>query len=165
MGNENMEPTFAAGRDLAWRIMRAALKAVDPAEAVRNGLTAEAAVDRVRNEQRAKLNNARDAYMRERLHDLEDLANRLLRVLAGKNTTVRDIPDNSILVARDLGPADLLEYDRSRLKGILLEEGSAGSDRSRFLNRVGRWKRRRGRGRAGGFSHRVQCSAPVCPRP
>ncbi|ESQ85971.1 peptidase [Asticcacaulis sp. AC466] len=96
-------------------------------EAVRNGLTAEAAVDRVRNEQRAKLNNARDAYMRERLHDLEDLANRLLRVLAGKITTAREIPEDSILVARDLGPADLLEYDRTRLKGILLEEGSASN--------------------------------------
>jgi phosphotransferase system, enzyme I, PtsP len=93
-------------------------------EAVRSGLTAEASVERVRNEQRAKLNNARDAYMRERLHDLEDLGNRLLRVLAGKNTIARDIPENSILVARDLGPADLLEYDRKRLKGILLEEGS-----------------------------------------
>ena len=96
-------------------------------EAVKSGLTAEAAVERVRNEQRARLNTARDAYMRERLHDLEDLANRLLRVLAGKNTTARIIPENSILVARDLGPADLLEYDRTRLKGILLEEGSASN--------------------------------------
>jgi phosphotransferase system, enzyme I, PtsP len=93
-------------------------------EAVRSGLTAEASVERVRNEQRARLNSARDSYMRERLHDLEDLANRLLRVLAGKKTTARVIPANSILVARDLGPADLLEYDRTKLKGILLEEGS-----------------------------------------
>ncbi|HEX7799577.1 MAG TPA: GAF domain-containing protein, partial [Asticcacaulis sp.] len=84
-------------------------------EAVRSGLTAEAAVERVRNEQRARLNSARDAYMRERLHDLEDLANRLQRVLAGKNTAKRAIPDDAILVARDLGPADLLEYDRSKL--------------------------------------------------
>ncbi|MDC7683629.1 phosphoenolpyruvate--protein phosphotransferase [Asticcacaulis sp. BYS171W] len=96
-------------------------------EAVRSGLTAEAAVERVRNEQRARLNSARDAYMRERLHDLEDLGNRLLRVLAGKNTIAREIPENAILVARDLGPADLLEYDRKRLKGILLEEGSAAN--------------------------------------
>ncbi|MFT3995814.1 MAG: phosphoenolpyruvate--protein phosphotransferase [Asticcacaulis sp.] len=96
-------------------------------EAVRSGLTAEAAVERVRNEQRARLNNARDAYMRERLHDLEDLGNRLLRVLAGKNTVAREIPDDAILVARDLGPADLLEYDRKKLKGILLEEGSAAN--------------------------------------
>lgn len=96
-------------------------------EAVKSGLTAEAAVERVRNEQRARLNSARDPYMRERLHDLEDLANRLLRVLAGKATMARDIPEDAVLVARDLGPADLLEYDRTRLKGILLEEGSSSN--------------------------------------
>lgn len=96
-------------------------------EAVRSGLTAEAAVEKVRNEQRARLNASRDTYMRERLHDLEDLANRLLRVLDGKKTHAREIPPESILVARDLGPADLLEYDRSRLKGILLEEGSSAN--------------------------------------
>jgi len=96
-------------------------------EAVRSGLTAEAAVERVRNEQRARLNSARDAYLRERLHDLEDLANRLLRVLAGRNLSQKSIPENAILVARDLGPADLLEYERGRLKGILLEEGSSSN--------------------------------------
>ena len=44
-----------------------------------------------------------------------------------RNTAQRSIPENSILVARDLGPADLLEYDRTRLKGILLEEGSSSN--------------------------------------
>src|SRR3712207_9195211 len=36
-----IEPTFAQGRELAWRVMRAALRAVDPAEAVRNALRLE----------------------------------------------------------------------------------------------------------------------------
>jgi len=96
-------------------------------EAVRSGLTAEAAVDRVRNEHRARFAKARDPYIRERLHDFEDLANRLLRVLAGDKPGERDLPDDAILVARNLGPADLLEYPRHRLKGLLLEEGSAAS--------------------------------------
>jgi phosphotransferase system enzyme I (PtsP) len=96
-------------------------------EAVRSGLTAEAAVDRVRNEHRARFAQARDPYIRERLHDFEDLANRLLRVLAGDTPGGRDLPDDAILVARNLGPADLLEYPRERLKGLLLEEGSAAS--------------------------------------
>ncbi|MDZ4321566.1 MAG: phosphoenolpyruvate-utilizing N-terminal domain-containing protein, partial [Phenylobacterium sp.] len=94
-------------------------------EAVRGGLTAEAAVDRVRNEHRARFAKARDPYIRERLHDLEDLANRLLRVLAGDQPGKRDLPDDTILVARNLGPADLLEYPRDKLRGLLLEEGSA----------------------------------------
>ena len=96
-------------------------------DAVRNGLTAEAAVERVRSEHRARLGQARDPYLRERLHDFEDLADRLLRHLSGEGTVARDLPDNAILIARNLGPADLLEYDRTKLRGLLLEEGSAAS--------------------------------------
>ena len=96
-------------------------------EAVRSGLTADAAVERVRTQHRARLGQARDAYMRERLHDFEDLADRLLRHLGGEIDGKRELPDNAILIARNLGPADLLEYDRTRLKGLLLEEGSSAS--------------------------------------
>ena len=96
-------------------------------EAVRNGLTAEAAVDRVRNEHRARFAQARDPYIRERLHDFEDLANRLLRLMAGDHPGQRDLPDDAILVAKNLGPADLLEYPRHKLRGLLLEEGSAAA--------------------------------------
>jgi phosphotransferase system enzyme I (PtsP) len=96
-------------------------------DAVRTGLTAEAAVERVRSEHRARLGQARDAYLRERLHDFEDLADRLLRVLAGETPGSRKLPQDAILIARNLGPAELLEYDRTRLKGLLLEEGSAAS--------------------------------------
>ena len=99
-------------------------------DAVRNGLTAEAAVERVRSEHRARLGQARDPYLRERLHDFEDLADRLLRHLSGHAALVRDLPENAILIARNLGPADLLEYDRTRLKGLLLEEGSTASHAS-----------------------------------
>lgn len=96
-------------------------------EAVRAGLTAEAAVERVRNEHRARLLKARDVYFRERLHDLEDLANRLLRHLARTEDTQNPLPENAILIARSVGPAELLDYDRSRLAGIALEEGSVTS--------------------------------------
>ena len=99
-------------------------------EAVRDGLTAEAAVERVRSEHRAKLGQARDQYLRERLHDLEDLNDRLLRHLSGDGQSARELPQGAILIARNLGPADLLEYDRSKLKGLLLEEGSATSHAS-----------------------------------
>ncbi len=96
-------------------------------EAVRSGLTAEAAVERVRNEHRARLMKARDVHFRERLHDLEDLANRLLRHLARTEDAAPSLPDNAILLARSIGPAELLEFDRSRLAGIALEEGSSSS--------------------------------------
>jgi phosphotransferase system, enzyme I, PtsP len=96
-------------------------------DAVKNGLSAEAAVERVRSEHRARLGQARDPYLRERLHDLEDLNDRLLRHLSGNGHMARDLPENAVLIARNLGPADLLEYDRTRLRGLLLEEGSSAS--------------------------------------
>lgn len=95
-------------------------------EAVHSGLTAEAAVERVRNEHRARLMKVRDPYLRARLHDLEDLANRMLRLLSGESTTP-DIPEDAILFARELGPAELLDYDRNKLAALVLEEGSASS--------------------------------------
>lgn len=98
-------------------------------EAVRSGLTAEAAVERVRSEHRARLSQA-PAYLRERLHDFEDLADRLLRHLMGERPGVRPLPENAVLIARNLGPAELLEYDRTHLKGLLLEEGSNASHAS-----------------------------------
>jgi phosphotransferase system enzyme I (PtsP) len=106
-------------------------------EAVRSGLTAEAAVERVRSEQRARLSQARDPYIRERLHDLEDLADRLLRVLAGETPGKRVLPDDAILIARNLGPAELLEYDRTKLRGLLLEEGSQASHASIVAKALG----------------------------
>jgi len=96
-------------------------------DAVHSGLTAEAAVGRVRSEHRAGIGQARDPYLRERLHDLEDLNDRLLRHLSGQAQTARTLPENAILIARNLGPAELLEYDRGKLKGVLLEEGSSAS--------------------------------------
>ncbi len=93
---------------------------------VRAGLSADAAVERVRGEHRAKFNTTRDPYLRERLHDLEDLDNRVLRALAGVGgANAQPLPDNAILIARDLGPAELLDYGAERLCGIALEEGGA----------------------------------------
>src|SRR3569833_7749 len=96
-------------------------------EAIANGLTAEAAVERVQNDTRARMLRSTDPYIRDRLHDFDDLANRLLRVLTGDGTapTKRELPENAILVARNMGPAELLEYDRTRLRAIVLEEGGA----------------------------------------
>ena len=98
-------------------------------EAVRSGLTAEAAVLRVQNETRARLAQAADPYLRERLHDLDDLTNRLLQHLAGKasDAATATLPDDVILIARTLGPAELLDYDRGRLRALALEEGSSSS--------------------------------------
>jgi phosphotransferase system, enzyme I, PtsP len=98
-------------------------------EAVATGLTAEAAVERVQSDTRARMLRATDPYLRERLHDLEELANRLMHQLLGKDyAPARDrLPENAIIVARSMGPAALLDYDRKRLRGLILEEGGPNS--------------------------------------
>jgi phosphotransferase system enzyme I (PtsP) len=98
-------------------------------EAIKTGLTAEAAVERVQMETRARMVAITDPYLRERLNDLDDLANRLLRHLTGRaETASKDVlPDEAILVARSMGPAELLDYDRTRLKAVVIEECSPTS--------------------------------------
>jgi phosphotransferase system enzyme I (PtsP) len=98
-------------------------------EAVTTGLTAEAAVERVQSDTRARMLRASDPYLRDRLHDLDDLANRLMRVLMGQDHAPgkEQLPDNAIVVARAMGPAALLDYDRKKLRGLVLEEGGPTS--------------------------------------
>ena len=98
-------------------------------EAIDTGLTAEAAVERVQNDNRARMARTPDPYLRERMHDLDDLSNRLLRILTGAIATASrsDLPQNAIVVARNMGPAELLDYDRSKLRGVVLEEGGRTS--------------------------------------
>ncbi|SDD32236.1 phosphoenolpyruvate--protein phosphotransferase [Ruegeria marina] len=96
-------------------------------EDIARGLSAEAAVEKEQSQARARMEQVQDAYLRERLADLDDLSNRLLRILTGQGKqTGAELPADPILIARNIGPGDLLEYGRS-LKGIVLEEGSVGS--------------------------------------
>jgi len=98
-------------------------------EAVATGLTAEAAVERVQSDTRARMLRSTDPYLRDRLHDLEDLGHRLMRQLVGQDhaPSREQLPENAILIARAMGPAALLDYDRKRLRGLVLEEGTANS--------------------------------------
>ena len=95
-------------------------------EAIDSGLTAEAAIERVQQRTRMRMRQIDDPLLADRMHDLEDLANRLLRIVSGQMSTAAQLglKQDSILVARNLGPAELLEYDKRRLRGVILEEGS-----------------------------------------
>lgn len=99
-------------------------------EAVEGGLTAEASVERVQNAMRTRMLRQHDTYWRERQRDLDDLSDRLLRVLSGRIMSSDDgshLPPDTILVARTMGPAELLDYDRSKLRGLVVEDGSSQS--------------------------------------
>jgi phosphotransferase system enzyme I (PtsP) len=95
-------------------------------EAIDSGLTAEAAIERVRQRMQMRMREIDDPLLQDRMHDLDDLSNRLLRTVSGRLGTAAQmgLPGDAILIARNLGPAELLEYDRRRLKGVILEEGS-----------------------------------------
>ncbi|MEM7665894.1 MAG: phosphoenolpyruvate--protein phosphotransferase [Pseudomonadota bacterium] len=95
-------------------------------EAIDSGLTAEAAIERVQQHTRMRMREIDDPLLADRMHDLEDLANRLLRIVSGQLGTAasQGLRRDTILIARNLGPAELLEYDKRRLKGVILEEGS-----------------------------------------
>ncbi|PPD27023.1 MAG: phosphoenolpyruvate--protein phosphotransferase [Hyphomicrobium sp.] len=99
-------------------------------EAVSSGLTAEAAVERVQNSTRARMLRQNDPYWRERQRDFDDLSDRLLRTLVGRangGTAPSELPNDTILVARTMGPAELLDYDRTKLRALVIEDGSGQS--------------------------------------
>ncbi|HEC90985.1 MAG TPA: phosphoenolpyruvate--protein phosphotransferase, partial [Alphaproteobacteria bacterium] len=95
-------------------------------EAITSGLTAEAAVQKVHDDVRARMAQVTDPYLRERVHDLDDLADRLLRHLTNADVTTARTAGNDdfVLIARSMGPAQLLDYGHDRLKGLVLEEGA-----------------------------------------
>lgn len=99
-------------------------------EAVQSGLTADAAVERVQNGTRVRMLRQGDPYWRERQRDLDDLSDRLLRILAGRKPGLLDdaeMPHDTILIARTMGPAELIDYDRTKLRGLVIEDGSGQS--------------------------------------
>ncbi len=117
-GREVIEAYRLFAHDQGWRQrMR---------DAVRTGLTAEAAVERVQDEMRVRVQRLDDPVLRERLHDLDDLARRLLRHLTGESG-IQELPLNAIVIARAMGPAELLDYSRERLVGLVLEEAASTS--------------------------------------
>src|SRR5919112_291542 len=108
-------------------------------EAIDSGLTAEAAIERVQQRTRARMQEIDDPLLKERMHDLEELSDRLLRIVSGRLGTAAQsgLTRDTVLIARNLGPADLLEYDRRRLKGVLLEEGSLTSHMTIVARAIG----------------------------
>ncbi|TRL35851.1 MULTISPECIES: phosphoenolpyruvate--protein phosphotransferase [Rhizobium] len=98
-------------------------------EAIRNGLTAEAAVEKVQSDTKARMMRLTDPYLRERMHDFDDLANRLLRQLTGFSGRAFDegFPTDAVIFARAMGAAELLDYPRANIRGLVLEDGAVTS--------------------------------------
>ncbi len=93
-------------------------------EAIRGGLTAEAAVHRIAGEMHDRMRRVTDPYLRERLADLEDVAGRLIGAL-DEGAAPEEVAAGAILIARRLGPAELLDWHGRGIAGFVVEEGSA----------------------------------------
>ena len=113
---EVLEAYRLVAADAGW------LRRID--EVIRAGLSAEAAVQRVAGELRERMRRITDPYLRERLADIEDMAGRLLNVLDG-GQPLPDVPQGAILLARRLGPAELLDWHARGIGGVVIEEASA----------------------------------------
>lgn len=95
------------------------------ADNVQSGLTAEAAVERAYEDMWNRLSGTNDSYLKERLHDLRDVADRLLSYLSGDTKALSGIDsDNIIVVAQTMGPADLMDYDYTKIRGLIIEDGT-----------------------------------------
>ena len=108
----------------------------------------------MQSDTRARMQRQTDPFLRDRLHDFDDLANRLLRELMGRphGPLAGDLPEDAIIVARNMGAAELLDYDRERLRGLVLEEAGPTSHvaivaRALGIATVGPGRRRRVAGR------------------
>ncbi len=114
---EILEAYRLLARDKGW------IKRIDAH--IEQGLTAEAAVERAYEEMWTRLSASGDTYLRERLHDLRDIADRLRLFLSGsaKSAQKADYKD-IIVVAQTMGPADLMDYDHTKIRGLIIEDGT-----------------------------------------
>ena len=94
---------------------------------IRDGLTAEAATEKVSQENRSRLMRSSDPYLRERMHDFDDLARRLMKQLMGDAACHSSGDDDFVVVARTMGAAELLDYDNTKMRGLVLEEATPSS--------------------------------------
>ena len=92
---------------------------------IQSGLTAEAAVERAYEDMWNRLSGTTDVYLKERLHDLRDVSDRLSSYLSGDYGSIRGVnsPD-VVVVAQTMGPADLMDYDYTKIRGLIIEDGT-----------------------------------------
>jgi phosphotransferase system enzyme I (PtsI) len=69
-----------------------------------------------------------DAYIRERIHDVDNMAQRILRNLSGKEPdNLAEIEERVIIVAHDLSPVDTSEMNIGKVMGFITDVGGRTS--------------------------------------
>lgn len=118
---ELLEADLMLARDKGWHVKIEA--------AIGRGLSAEAAVQTVRENLRARMQAVSNEYIRERLLDLDELSHRLLAILsgAGPQHLSNALQPGSILVCRSLAAAELLHAGPEKLSGLVITDATPNS--------------------------------------
>ncbi|QFS44129.1 PTS-Fru-EIIA, PTS system, fructose-specific IIA component [Nostoc sphaeroides CCNUC1] len=90
-------------------------------------INAEAAWQAVVDEVATSYRTLEDSYLQERVEDVVDVGQRVLRLLAGNAPANLHLEEPAILVATDLTPSDTARLDPRKVLGICTTSGSATS--------------------------------------
>ncbi|NLT83557.1 phosphoenolpyruvate--protein phosphotransferase [Coprothermobacter proteolyticus] len=90
-------------------------------------LNAEFAVWSVGQEYIQFFEQMTDEYLKARAADLKDITERIIRNLTGTLLDLSQLPQNTVLVARDLAPSDTAQIDREHVVGLVTDEGGPTS--------------------------------------
>jgi phosphoenolpyruvate-protein phosphotransferase (PTS system enzyme I) len=89
---------------------------------------AEHVVQTTVKEYQIKFNSIQDPIFRERFKDIQDVARRITAYLtARKRLSLKDIPANSIVFAKELSPSMVAEANNTRIKGFVSQVGASNS--------------------------------------
>lgn len=94
-------------------------------------INTEGALRRILQKYRTTFEAIEDAYLRERISDVETVIEKILRTLTGE-AHAAILPDNglTIIAAHDITPADILQMDRTQIIGMVTEVGGRTSHAS-----------------------------------
>lgn len=94
-------------------------------------INAEGALRRTLQKYRTTFEAIEDAYLRERISDVETVIEKILRTMTGEAHAVIATSEGlTIIVAHDFSPADILQMDRSHTIGFATEVGGRTSHAS-----------------------------------
>ncbi|QBD85247.1 phosphoenolpyruvate--protein phosphotransferase [Clostridium tetani] len=101
-------------------------------------INAEYALKSTSEELVAIFEQIEDDYMRERVADIKDVTNRILRILTGnEGISISEIEEESILIGYDLTPSDTAQIDKEKILGFATEIGGVTSHSAIIARSIG----------------------------
>ncbi|HEY7535443.1 MAG TPA: phosphoenolpyruvate--protein phosphotransferase [Thermodesulfobacteriota bacterium] len=90
-------------------------------------VNAEWAITSILSKRSEAFRTVEDVYMRERLTDIYHLGERILRNLHGIHDDMSDLDEDSVLVAHDISPVDVVGFAKHHAIGLAIDTGGSTS--------------------------------------